>query len=79
MPSDVINGLPVEGFQCRDRNETAVPCRFPLDSCISMNTGNLLVNQWLMTKYPEIVHRNEQLDDRNPFEPIMIEGELNME
>ena len=44
-----------------------------------MNTGNLLVNQWLMTKYPEIVHSYEQFDDSNPFETIMLEGALNVE
>ena len=32
-----------------------------------------------MTKYPDIVHRYEQLNDSNPYESIMLEGALNVE
>ena len=50
-----------------------------MDTCSSMNTGNLLVYQWLMTKYRDIFHRYEQFDDNNPFEPIMLEDTLNVD
>ena len=78
-PLEVSNGLPATYFWLGDRNETTVTCRFHLGSCASLNTGNLFFHQWLMKKYPENVHRYDQLDDSNPFEPIMLEGELNVE
>ena len=31
-----------------------------------------------MIKYPEIVHNYEFFYDSNPFEPIMLEGALNV-
>ena len=79
IPLAVIDGLPAAEFRLKDINETKVPSRFHLDSCASMHTGNLLVHQWLMTKYPEIVHCYEQFEDSNPFEPIMLEGALNVD
>ena len=79
MPLAVSNGLPAVEFLLGYSNYTKVPCRFHLDSCASMNTGNLLVNEWLMTKYPEIVHRYEKFDDSNPFKPIMLEGALKVD
>ena len=79
MPLAVINGLPAAEFRLGDSNKTEVPCRFHLDSCSSMNTGNRLVRQWLMTKYPDTDHRYEQFDNSNLFEPIISEGELNVD
>ena len=38
-----------------DSDSHESPCRFPLDSCASMNTGNILVNKWFVTKYPDTV------------------------
>ena len=79
IPLAVSNGSPAAEFQLRDSNEIKVTCRFNLDSCAIMDTGNLLLHQWLMTKYPEIVHCYEQFEDSNPFEPIMLEGALNVD
>ena len=41
-----------------------------------MNTGNLLVHQWLVTKYPDIVDYYEQFDDANHLRPIISAGAL---
>ena len=41
-----------------------------------MNTGNILVRQWLVTKYPKIVDSYEQFDDANPFRTIVLVGAL---
>ena len=41
-----------------------------------MNTGNLIVNQWLVMKYPGIVDSYEQFDGENPFRPIFLSGAL---
>ena len=75
----VINGLPAAEFWIGDSNDTKVPFKFHLDSCASMNTGKSLVHQWLMTKHPDIIYFYEKFDASNPFEPIMLEGELNMD
>ena len=79
MQLAVSNGLPDAKFRLLDSNDNKVLCRFHLYSCAIINSGNLLVHQWLMKKYPEIVHSYEQLDNSNPFEPIMLKGSLNME
>ena len=79
IPLAISNGLPAAEFILRDRNATVLPCRFHLYSCASMNTINLLVHQCLIKKHPDIIHRHEQFDGSNPFEPIMLEGALNVE
>ena len=76
MPLAVSNGLPAAEFWLGYSNETEVLWRFHIDSCASMHTGNLFVNQWLMKKYLEIFHRHGKFDDSNTFEPIMLEIEL---
>ena len=37
-----------------------------------MNTGSLILHQWIITQYPEIVKSYEQFDDTNPFTPISL-------
>ena len=72
MPLDVDNGLPgVElWFGSNDASEVGFMCH--LDTCAAMNTGNLRVHQWLITKHPEIVAEYLQYDDKKPFEPLQL-------
>jgi hypothetical protein len=44
-----------------------------------MNTGNLLLHEWIMTTYPEIVCSYEQFDDENPFEPLRLACAVSIE
>ena len=55
MPLDVDNGLLVVElwFGSNDDNEVGFMCH--LDTCAAIDTGNLRVHQWLMTKHPDIV------------------------
>ena len=79
MPLAVSNGLDAAEFWLGDISKTKLPCRFHMNSCRIINTVNLLSHQWLMTKYPDIVHHHEKFVDSNPFEPIRLEGALNMD
>ena len=73
MPLSLDNGLPaaVLRFGTNDANEIPFSCH--LDSCAAMNTGNLLLHKWIITKYPKIVHSYEEYCDNNPFQPIALD------
>ena len=43
-----------------------------MDTYAAMNTGNLTVHKWLMTKYPELVAEYIQVNDSRPFEPLKL-------
>ena len=40
-------------------------CIAYIDTCASMNTGNLLMHQWIITTYPACVAEKTQFDDNN--------------
>ena len=73
MPLDLDNGLP--GILLRlgrdARSETCFLCH--VDSCAAMNTGNLLLHQYIITNHPEIVAEYIQYDDVEPFDPIQLQ------
>ena len=48
-------------------DEVLFPCH--LDSCAAMNTNMLVLHQWIITSYPEIVQSYEQFDNNTPFVP----------
>ena len=58
-------------FGSSDENEIdfAVNC----DSCAVMNVANELLHMWIMTTYPEIVHKYERYDDVVAFQPITLD------
>ena len=37
-----------------------------------MNTGSLILHQWIVTQYPEIVHSYEQFNNAQPLAPISL-------
>ena len=55
MLLDVDNGLPgIElWFGTQADHEVGFICH--MDTCAAMNTGNLLVHKWLMTRHPHLV------------------------
>jgi len=77
MPLDVDNGLPgIElWFGTESSSEVSFICH--MDTCAAMNTGNLLVHQWLMSKFPHIVAEYIQYDDVKPFEPLQLHCAVN--
>ena len=38
-----------------------------------MNTGNLLLHQWIMTTHPKIVSSLEQYNDPKQFQPLLLD------
>ena len=50
-----------------------------MDTCAAMNTGNLLVHQWIMTKHPYIVCSYEQYNNENPFDPLSLSCAVTMD
>ena len=68
MPLDLDNGLP--GIAIRFTNDIFFLNH--VDTCAAMNTGNLLVHQWIISNHPSIVAEYCQFDDSNPFEPISL-------
>ena len=54
--------------------EVAFSCH--LDSCAAMNTGNALLQMWIITTYPDIVDSYERFDDDNAFQPITLEYDV---
>ena len=42
-----------------------------------MNTGNLLLHQFIITRHPYIVAEYIQYDDSNPFNPIQLQCAVN--
>ena len=73
MPLDLDNGLP--GILLRlgitAASEICFLCH--VDSCAAMNTGNLLLHQYIITQHPSIVAEYIQYDDKDPFDPIKLQ------
>ena len=77
MPLDIDNGLP--GILLRlgtdNQSDTCFLCH--IDSCAAMNTGNLLLHQFIITTHPSIVAEYIQYDDSEPFDPIQLQCAVN--
>ena len=75
MPLDIDNGLPAVAmsFGSPDtplQKQISFTCH--IDSCAAMNTGNMLVHQWIITNYPDIVANYVCYNDKSPFQPIQL-------
>ena len=77
MPLDIDNGLP--GILLRlgidASSDTCFLCH--VDSCAAMNTGNLLLHQFIITNHPSVVAEYIQYDDSDPFDPIQLQCAVN--
>lgn len=74
MPIKVNNDLPAAVFRfgASDKEETALT--FNLDTCAGMNTGNLLVHQWIATSQPDLVLDYKECTDPEGFQHLLLEG-----
>jgi hypothetical protein len=70
-PIKTDNQLPCVVLLFKSKEVTA-RFRVHIDSCASLNVGNLGVHQWIMTTYPDIVEEYIQFDDPNAFHPIHL-------
>ena len=73
MPLKLDNGLPGVVLRLGKDNEQSPSFLCHVDSCAAMNTGNLLLHQYIITHYPDTVAEYIQYDDKEPFEPIRLE------
>ena len=73
MPLSLDDGLPtaVFSFGTNTSNEIDFSCH--MDTCAAMNTANLLLHQWIITTYPDIVDSYEHFNDKQPFHPIELD------
>jgi len=72
MSLTVDNKLPgcTLRFGKTEADEVSFICH--VDTCAAMSTGNLLLHQWIMTKYPSIIAEYTQYDNSTPFKPIRL-------
>lgn len=73
MPLALDNDLPGIVFRVGGSPEAERSFLCHIDTCAAMNTGNLAVHQYLMTKHPELVISYSRYDDKNPFLPIELQ------
>ena len=73
MPLAVDNNLPSISLRFGTNDDDEINFRYHLDSCAAMNTGNMLLHMWLMTKYPQAVVSFERCDDPNAFVPLALD------
>ena len=79
MPLDLDNGLPAIEFRFGSRIADEICFLCHIDTCAAMNTGKLLVHQWIITKHLYIVSSYEQFDDENPFDPLSLSCAVTMD
>ena len=66
MPPDIDNVLPGILLEIIQTSSSISPNFLAhIDTCASMNTGNLLLHQWIITTYPECVAEYTHFDDNN--------------
>ena len=73
MPLDLDNGLPGILVRVGLEQDSDMCFMCHVDSCAAMNTGNLLLHQYLITQHPHLVAEYIQYDDSHPFEPIQLQ------
>ena len=44
-----------------------------MDTCAAMNTGNILLNQYIITKYPSLVDDYVEYSDADPLDPLNLQ------
>ena len=73
MPLSIDNNLPAAVFRFGSTSENEIPFPCHVDSCAAMNTANLLLYMWIITKYPAIVDSYKQFDDAYGFCPLGLD------
>ena len=73
IPLPIQNNLPAIEILCGRTDENEIPFLCHIDSCAGMNTGSLLLHQWIITSYPEIVKSYQKFDDPDDFDPLLLD------
>ena len=79
IPIDKDNSLPGIPLKIGQTSYSISPNFLAhIDTCASMNTGNILLHQWIVTTYPACVAEYTQFDDdNNEFQPIQLQVAIN--
>ena len=79
MPLEIDNSLPGILLEIGQTSYYISPNFIShIDTCASMNIGNLLLHQWIITTYPACVAEYTQFDnDNNEFHPIQLQVSIN--
>ena len=72
IPLDVANFLPGIELWFGTYVNHKIRCMCHMDTRTAMNTGNLLVHQWLITTNPSLIAEYIQFDYARPFEPLQF-------
>ena len=73
LPLSLDNRLPAAVLRFGSSNNNALSLACHLDSCAAMHIGSLLLYQWIITTYRNIVDSYEQYDDEHLFQPITLD------
>ena len=76
MPLDIDNGLPAMHMIFGTYNKNEAKFCTNVDACAGMNVGNLKLHQCIITKNPYIVESYIHFEDVNPFDPILLNCDL---
>ena len=77
MPLDVDNGIPVIELWFGRNEDSKVGLMCHLDSCATMNIGNLRVYQWLITAYHHLVAEYIQYNDATLLQSLLLPCTVN--
>ena len=73
IPLSLDNTLLEAVIRFGSSNEDEVAFIWYPDSCTDMDTAYSLLHMWIMTIYPDIVASYERFDDKDPFQPIILD------
>ena len=73
MPLDLDNSLPGVRIEIGMNSQHTPNFLAHIDTCAAMNTGNLLLHQWIITTYPQCVAEYIEHTDNDPFQPIQMQ------
>ena len=73
MPLAVNNSLPLLEFQVGTSDDDIISLLCHIDSFISMYTGNIHLQQWIITTNPGIAIFYKECNESSPFDPIKLD------
>lgn len=72
IPLFVDNKLPAVAIRFRSTDDDEVQF-YHVGSCAGMNTGNLLLSQWIVTNHSDVVESYEEYYGPTPVTPLKLD------
>ena len=73
MPLDLDDDLPGVVLRIEKKNDDTIRFLAHVDTCAAMNTGNILLHKYIMTKNLSLVAEFIQYNDADPFDIIVLQ------